>query len=123
MTRLVIELEVQDARLQLLMAQGAQLVSQQEGRFRVLEQPPQATASTDFDPTQKVDKETFLAMPEPERMAYIDAQGGIFSVMADHGVRISDELYADWVRMREEEDREWAIEYRRRYGRKLPEYD
>jgi hypothetical protein len=73
-----------------------------------------------FDPTIKLTHGELFALPQEQRFQYYDANGGVFAVMHESGCGFSQELVDSFHRMQEEEDKEWEIEYKRRYGKDLP---
>jgi hypothetical protein len=76
--------------------------------------------SLPFDPTIQLTHEQLFALPDAQRFQYYDAHGGVFAVMGEMGFALTDEDIDDWHNMQAEEDKEWALEYERRYGKELP---
>jgi hypothetical protein len=114
MTEAVIHIKIKAPYIEQMLAKINNFLLSDSDKLEItVESPP-------FDPTFKLTYEELFALPEDQQMAYFKAHGGVFAVMHEMGYGLTQEDIDDWHKMQEEEDKEWALEYKRRYGKDLP---
>lgn len=76
--------------------------------------------TVETEPNDKLTHEQLMALPENEMLDYCKKHGGVLAVMGENGYALTQEQVDDWHKMKEAEDKEWEVEYKRRYGKDLP---